>query len=168
MDLLGDNPLIDPDRWQIRTNLEHNHIRDRVPAIIGNRAEIKNSLIYSGCRIFGKVENSILFPGVEIQEDAEVRNSILMFDSRVEAGGRLNKVISDVDVAIGKRCEIGFGDASIPNEDYPMRLQSGITLIGRTSVIPDNRRIGSNCIVQPDMIAAQFRKKEYGSGVTIE
>jgi glucose-1-phosphate adenylyltransferase len=168
MDLLGDTPLIDPERWQVRTNLEHNHIRDRVPAQIGSRAEIKNSLVYSGCRVFGKVENSILFPGVEVRQDAEVKDSVLMFDARVEEESRLNKVIADVEAVIGRECAIGFGDASLPNEDYPMLLQSGITLIGRGSVIPDKRRIGCNCIVQPDMVAAQFRQNEYGSGVTIE
>jgi len=168
MDLLGDNPLIDPERWRVRTNIEHNQIRDRIPAIIGNSAEISNSLVYSGCQIHGTVENSILFPGVEVQAGAVVKDSILMFDTRVEAGSHLRKVISDVDVSVGPECRIGFGDATVPNEDYPQLLQSGITLIGRGSAIPNERQIGSNCIVQPNMAATLFRKKEYGSGVTIE
>jgi glucose-1-phosphate adenylyltransferase len=168
MDLLGENPKIDPERWRVRTNIEHNQIRDRIPAVIGNGAEINNALVYSGCQIHGKVENSILFPGVEVQAGAVVKDSILMFDTRVETGSHLHKVISDVDVVVGPECRIGFGDATIPNEDYPQLLQSGITLIGRGSLIPSERQIGSNCIVQPNMAAAQFRKKEYGSGVTIE
>lgn len=168
MDLLGESFKIDPERWRVRTNIEHNQIRDRIPAIIGSRAEISNALVYSGCKIHGKVENSILFPGVEVQAGAVVKDSILMFDTRVEAGSHLNKVISDVDVIVGPECRIGFGDATVPNEDYPQLLQSGITLIGRGSAIPSERQIGSNCIVQPNMSAAQFRKKEYGSGVTIE
>jgi glucose-1-phosphate adenylyltransferase len=118
--------------------------------------------------VFGKVENSILFPGVEVQQDAEVKDSILMFDTRVEADSRLNKVIADSEVIVGQDCQIGFGEASVPNEDYPQLLQSGLTLVGRGSVIPNQRQIGCNCIVQPNMVAAQFRKKEYGSGVTIE
>jgi glucose-1-phosphate adenylyltransferase len=105
---------------------------------------------------------------VEVQAGAEVKDSILMFDTRVAPGSRLHKVISDVEVVIGRDCEIGFGDPNIPNEDYPQLLQSGITLIGRSSVIPDNRRIGCNCIIQPDMPATALRQKEYGSGVTIE
>jgi glucose-1-phosphate adenylyltransferase len=168
MDLLGEAPKIDPERWRVRTNIEHNQIRDRIPAVIGNNAEISNSLIYSGCQIHGQVENSILFPGVEVQAGAVVKDSILMFDTRVEAGSHLHKVISDVDVIVGPVCRIGFGDATVPNEDYPQLLQSGITLIGRGSAIPSERQIGSNCIVQPNMAATQFRKKEYGSGVTIE
>jgi len=168
MDLLGENPKIDPERWQVRTNIEHNHIRDRIPAIISNRAEISDSLIYSGCQVFGKVENSILFPGVEIAAGAMIKDSILMFDTRVEAGSRLNKVISDADVVIGPECRIGFGDPSVPNEDYPQLLQSGITLIGRGATMPSDRQIGCNCIVQPNMSSPQFRKKEYGSGVLVE
>jgi glucose-1-phosphate adenylyltransferase len=168
MDLLGETPRIDPERWRVRTNIEHNHIRDRIPAIIGDSAEIRNSLVYSGCKICGKVENSILFPGVKVEAGAVVKDSILMFDTRVEAGSQLHKVISDVDVIVGPECRIGFGDATVPNEDYPQLLQSGITLIGRGSAIPSERQIGCNCIVQPNMAAPQFRKKEYGSGVTIE
>jgi glucose-1-phosphate adenylyltransferase len=168
MDLLGENPRIDPERWKVRTNIEHNHIRDRIPAIIGGSAEIRNSLVYSGCKIYGKVENSILFPGVKVEAGAAVKDSILMFDTRVEAGSHLHKVISDVDVIVGPECRIGFGDAAVPNEDYPQLLQSGITLIGRGSAIPSERQIGCNCIVQPNMAAPQFRKKEYGSGVTVE
>jgi glucose-1-phosphate adenylyltransferase len=168
MDLLGENPRIDPERWKVRTNIEHNHIRDRIPAIIGGSAEIRNSLVYSGCKIYGKVENSILFPGVKVEAGAAVKDSILMFDTRVEAGSHLHKVISDVDVIVGPECRIGFGDAAVPNEDYPQLLQSGITLIGRASAIPSERQIGCNCIVQPNMAAPQFRKKEYGSGVTVE
>ncbi|MGH7600372.1 MAG: glucose-1-phosphate adenylyltransferase family protein [bacterium] len=168
MDLLGENPKIDPERWRVRTNIEHNQIRDRIPAIIGSSAEISNSLVYSGCQIHGKVENSILFPGVEVQAGAVVKDSILMFDTRVESGSHLQKIISDVDVIVGPECRIGFGDATVPNEDYPQLLQSGITLIGRGSAIPNERLIGCNCIVQPNMAATQFRKKEYGSGVTID
>jgi glucose-1-phosphate adenylyltransferase len=167
-DLLDKNPKIDPERWQVRTNIEHNHIRDRIPAIIGDSAEMSNSLIYSGCQVFGKIENSILFPGVEVAAGAVIKDSILMFDTHVEAGSQLNKVIADVDVVIGPDCRIGFGDPSVLNEDYPQLLQSGITLIGRSVVMPSERQIGCNCIVQPNMKAAQFRKKEYGSGVLVE
>jgi len=168
MDLLGDNPMIDPERWQVRTNIEHNHIRDRIPAIISDHAEIGNSLIYSGCKIAGTVENSILFPGVEVESGAVIKDSILMFDTRVAANSHLQKVIADSDVTIGAECRIGFGDPTIPNEDYPQLLQSGITLIGRGVNMPGERQIGCNCIVQPNMREAQFRKKEYGSGVLVE
>ena len=168
MDLLGDAPKIDPERWQVRTNIEHNHIRDRIPAIISDRAEIGNSLIYSGCKIAGKVENSILFPGVEVEAGAVIKDSILMFDVHVAANSHLQKIIADSHVAIGPECRIGFGDPAIPNEDYPQLLQSGITLIGRGVSMPGERQIGCNCIVQPNLREAQFRKKEYGSGVLVE
>lgn len=168
MDLLGENPKIDPERWQVRTNIEHNHIRDRIPAIISDRAEIGNSLIYSGCKIAGKVENSILFPGVEVEAGAVIKDSILMFDAHVAANSHLQKVIADSDVTIGPECRIGFGDPATPNEDYPQLLQSGITLIGRGVTMPSERQIGCNCIVQPNLREAQFRKKEYGSGVLVE
>jgi glucose-1-phosphate adenylyltransferase len=167
MDMLGEKPKIDPERWRVRTNLEHNAVRDRAPALIGAQAKIENSLIYSGCRVYGSVKNSILFPGVEIGEGVQVDDSILMFDAKVAPECVLHKVITDSDVEIGRGCLIGNGDPAVKNEEYPELLRSGITLIGRAAVIPEQRKIGSNCIVHPELVPAQFHEMKYESGVSI-
>ncbi len=167
MDMLGEHPKIDPEQWQVRTNLAHDLVRDRPPAQVDSGAKIENSLIYSGCRIKGAVKNSILFPGVEIGENVQVEDSILMFDAKVAAGCRLHKVITDAEVHIAPECEIGNGDPAVPNEEYPQLLRSGITLIGRGAHLPERRKIGSNCIVHPNLTPAQFREREYESGVSI-
>jgi glucose-1-phosphate adenylyltransferase len=167
MDMLGEKPKIDPELWKVRTNLEHSAVRDRAPALVGPQAKIKNSLIYSGCRVHGTVKNSILFPGVEIGEGVQVEDSILMFDAKVAPECVLHKVITDSEVKIGRGCQVGNGDPAIPNEEYPQLLRSGITLIGRGAIIPERRKIGSNCIVHPELVPEQFREREYESGVSI-
>lgn len=167
MDMLGEKPMIEPERWKIRTNLEHSAVRDRPPALIGPQAKIENSLIYSGCRVYGAVKNSILFPGVVIGENVQVDDSILMFDAKVAPECVLHKVITDSEVEIGRGCLIGNGDPTIHNEEYSDLLRSGITLIGRGAILPEGITIGSNCIVHPELEPSRFHEKVYESGVSI-
>ncbi len=107
INLLGDQPQIDPEEWQIRTNLGHRKIRDRMPACVYSGATLRNSVFYNGCRIHGHVENSILFPGVVIEKGAHVRNSIVFFDSTIAAGAQLDYSIVDTDAYIGRGARIG-------------------------------------------------------------
>ena len=84
MDLLRDQPGINLSECQIRTNLDHDRLRDRSPAQIGKNAVIENSMIQNGCVIEGEVRNSILFPGVHVEEGAVVKDSILFFDGKTQ------------------------------------------------------------------------------------
>lgn len=167
MDMLGENPRISPELWKVRTNLAHNAIRDRSPAIIGPGAEIKNALIYNGCRVNGKVRDAILFPGVTVDTGAEIASSILMFDVHVGAGAKLERVIGDVETEIGRDAEIGVSGDLVPNTDYPNLLKSGITLIGRNCDLPAGVRLGRNCIVKPDLPSGRFKSNAAISGMTI-
>ena len=58
-------------------------------------ADARCSLLSNGCIIAGRVENSVLSPGVIVEAGAEVRNSILMNDTVI--GKRLGVI--DVTVA---------------------------------------------------------------------
>lgn len=166
MDMLGENPRINPELWKIRTNLAHNATRDRPPAILGPAAEIENSLIYNGCRINGKVTDSILFPGVTVDTGAEIAGSILMFDVHVGEQAKLERVISDVETEIGRGAHIGLEGELVPNKDYPNLLKSGITLIGRSCDLPAGIRIGRNCIIKPDLPSSKFKNSVIASGTT--
>ncbi len=107
MNLLGDQPQIDPEDWQIRTNLGHRKISDRMPACMYAGAKIQNSVFYNGCQIHGQVANSILFPGVVVEKGATVRNSIIFFDSTISEGAQLQHCIVDTDVHIGAKARLG-------------------------------------------------------------
>jgi len=167
MDLLGDNPKIDLEAWQVRTNLDHDRLRDRPPAKVAPAASIENSLIHNGCDIAGEVSNSILFPGVSIAEGSIVRNSILFFDTKVGPGSYLDKTITDFDVRIGRECYIGDGNSSIPNNSYPGVLESGINLIGKGAALPPKLYMGRNCIVAPGLQEKSFEIAKYESGMTV-
>ena len=75
-------------------------IRDDNPTRYITRCKAKNNLVADGCVIEGDVENCILFRGVKIEKGAKIRNSVLMQDTVVKAGGRLDYVVTDKNVTI--------------------------------------------------------------------
>lgn len=74
--------------------------RDHMPATYGVSSSVNNSLVGDGCIIKGKVENSIIFRGVTIEEGAEIKNSIVMQDTFISAGAKINCAILDKDVVV--------------------------------------------------------------------
>lgn len=168
MDLLAEEPSLRLDQWPIRTNLDNERIRDRAPVLIGAGAECVKSLLHHGCEVYGKVINSILFPGVRIKAGATVENSILMFDTVVEQGAALNRVITDVEVTIGANAVVGSGASDGANSEYPDLLNSGITLIGRNARLPGGIRVGRNCIIYPNKKEADFTSLTIANGRTFK
>lgn len=157
MDLLGVNPKIDLEGWGVRTNLEHRDIRDCQPLKVGSQADIRGSMVYNGCVIEGTVENSIIFPGCHVKKGAVVRDSVLFFNNRVGECARLEKVISDVNVTIGRDSVIG---------EEGRVDQKEATVVGWNNKIPAGTRIGSGCTVYPSLRVEQF-KGPFGNGEII-
>ena len=168
MELLQNSKRIDFEEWQIRTNLKNERISERPPSVFGPKATITNSLIYNGCEIKGHVERSIIFPGVQVGERSIVRNSILMFDTKIEQDVQLDKVILDVKVNIGQGTQIGIEGENIPNKRLPYSLRSGVTVIGRNTYIPKKMKINKNCIVYPNLDEGEFDTQIIESGNTVE
>lgn len=81
-------------------NPVYTKIRDDNPTRYIDGAKVKNMMAADGCVIEGEVENSILFRGVKIAKGAKVKNCVLMQDTVVEAGARLEYVISDKNVTV--------------------------------------------------------------------
>lgn len=75
-------------------------IRDDNPTRYINGCKTKNNLVADGCVIEGDVENCVLFRGVKIAKGAKIRNSVLMQDTVVKAGARLDCVVTDKNVTI--------------------------------------------------------------------
>ena len=75
-------------------------IKDTVPTIYGNDANIKNSLIADGCSIEGTVENCIIFRDVKIKKGAIVKDSIIMQGTIIEENAIISGVITDKDVVV--------------------------------------------------------------------
>jgi glucose-1-phosphate adenylyltransferase len=166
MELLEDPPPFDLyDRsWVIHTLSE-----ERPPAYIHEGCQVNKSLVSHGCIIRGKVEHSVLSPGVIVEEGAEVRDSIILFDTVIGAGSVVDRCILDKEVVVGKNCVIGYGDdMTTPNKQEPGRLNTGITLIGKRSRLPDNLKVGRNCKIGTDLRPQDFHTGTLESGESVE
>ncbi len=159
MDLLGSEPRLPMDQWGVRTNLDHRGIRDCQPLKVGPEAVITNSLVYNGCLVEGTVENSVLFPGVQVKAGAVVRNSVLFFDNVVGCGSRIDKVVSDVNVTVGEEVEIGVGQ--------PEPGTSGVTVLGWNNWIPSGTRIGVGCTLYPALGPGQKNRNRIADGEVV-
>lgn len=165
MELLNDQPVFDlyDPSWVIHTRSE-----ERPPAHINSSARVSSSLISHGCIIKGQVEHSVLSPGVVVEEGALVKDSILLFDTVIGAGSVVERAIMDKEVHVGQNCRIGFGADMIPNKLEPTRLNTGITLIGKRTHLPDNLKVGRNCKIGSDLRVEDFATDTVASGETVE
>ena len=150
MDMLRADSGLNPQQWQIRTNVEENgRPSDRAAARYTDSAKVSRSVISSGCIIKGTVRNSVLAPGVIVEEGAVVQNSILFKDVTVKKNATVDLVVSDRNASIGENAIVGSGEHhDIANRLYPKHLYTGITLIGTKAQIPPDKKIGRNCIIR--------------------
>lgn len=137
---------IDLKEWQVRTNLLERCVnRDRLPAYIDG--EVSNAIIGEGCVIRGKVKNSILSPGVTVASRAEVIDSIIFHDTEIGPRVTVTKTICDKDSKIGEASVIGGHGDGIPSKEYGDLLNSGITILGRNTIIPPKTVIEANTAI---------------------
>ena len=119
--------------------------------------------------INGTVVNSVLSPGVRVDVGAVVRDSILMFDTVVRSGAVVDRAILDKEVTVGQGAIVGDGpDFDTPNRLEPGRLNTGITVIGKQSVIPRGVRLGRNVKVGYQVRSSDFASRTVRSGGTVE
>ncbi|MCI8805907.1 MAG: glucose-1-phosphate adenylyltransferase [Clostridiales bacterium] len=150
------------DFWKIYTNSEH-----QPPLYTSADASVTRSLISEGCEIYGTVENSVISTGVVIEEGAVVKGSIIMADCVIKKGAVIDRCIIDEHTIIGENVKMGTGE-NVPNEAKPKIYNTGITVIGSDSEIPDNVEIGKNCVVFGKSTADMYKSGKLESGQTID
>jgi len=166
MALLQDAPELDlyDKEWLIHTRSE-----ERAPAKIGPTAQVHRSLVSHGCVVNGTVVNSVLSPGVRVDVGAVVRDSIVMFDSVIRSGAVVDRSILDKEVIVGPGSIVGDGgDYDTPNRREPERLNTGITVVGKRSVIPRGTRIGRNVRIGGDVRTSDFTSRVVRSGDSVD
>ena len=146
VDLLDDSPMLDllARDWVIHTRSE-----ERPPVNIRTGAMVNHSLITDGCVIEGSVEYSILSPGVKVARGAVVRYSIIMTDATVEAGAVVDRCIIDKHCVIGRGAHIGYGTDYAENTEF--HIGTGITLVGKNTLIPPDLKVGRNVVIGNDL-----------------
>ncbi|MFP3984026.1 MAG: glucose-1-phosphate adenylyltransferase family protein [Desulfurivibrionaceae bacterium] len=170
MDLLKMDSGISPQEWGIRANMEEN-VRgsgDRPPGRFTKDSRVVNSMISVGSLIEGEVINSVLSPGVHVKKGARVQDSILFHDCVVEDNSIVDLAILDKRVVVGKNAVVGYGeDKTTPNSLYPKHLYTGISLVGKETVVPESAVIGRNCMIRPWTEVPDFSSLNVPTGESV-
>lgn len=147
--------------WKISTT------NPAMPAhYIGKNGSAKRSIIAEGCKVYGTVRNSILFPGVVVEEGAVIEGSIIMAKSRIGKNSQLYKAILAESVTVGDQVQIGTGDDTV-NAEKPDIYNSGITVIAEGALVPTGANLGKNVVIHKCVTEQDYDGLEIASGGTV-
>ena len=143
MDLIETNPDLNlyEGFWRIYTRGE-----TPAPVYISGQGSIERSIVGEGSEISGKVQNSVIGPGVIISEGACVSDSIIMQESFIGKEARIDKTVVAEGVCIGDHVVIGSGEYA-DNVYDPVLYNAETSVIGAGSRIPAGVKIGRNAVV---------------------
>lgn len=113
MDLLEDQPelnLSDKD-WRIYSVNPYQPGQYVAPS-----AQIRRSLVNEGCCVFGEVDHSVLFYGVEIGENSLVKDSVIMPNVRIGSNVKIYKAIIGEGTVVEDDCVIGQPERDGPQD----------------------------------------------------
>lgn len=169
MDVLKKESGLSPQSWQIRTNIEtEGRSTDRPPARFGAACFLKHCMVSAGSNIQGSVINSVLAPGVVVEEGATVKDSIVFEDCIIRKGAVVDLAILDKRVQVGENAIVGFGENyKEANKLKPSHLYTGITLIGKGAVVPADQKIGRNCVINSHITEESYPGKVIEDGESL-
>ncbi|MEH7113903.1 glucose-1-phosphate adenylyltransferase [Neobacillus niacini] len=121
MDLLSarTNPIIVNEEWKIYTSG-----LPQPPMYLDAEASLSTSIISEGCKVFGRVENSVLFNGVTVAKGAYIKDSVILPNAIIGVNALINRSVIGSGSVIGERIKIGNSEPF-----------SDITLIGDNQTI---------------------------------
>lgn len=150
--------------WKIFTNSDH-----QPPQYTAAGAKISMSIASEGCEVYGEVYNSVLGPEVTIGKGAVIRDSIIMANTVIGENTVIERCIIDEECKIGNNVIMGSGD-NIPNEGKPSIYDTGITVLGEKTIVPDGVDIGKNCVIYGKTAIESYpdNKLESGKSIIVE
>lgn len=149
------------DFWKIYTNSNL-----QPPMYSGPDSEIKTSIVSEGCQVEGKVIHSVLSKNVIIEKGAVIKDSIIMEGCHIGKNAVIDRCIIDQNTNIGDNVVMGTGD-NVPNEGKPNIYNTGITVIGSNTTVPDGIEIGKNCVIYGPTKADNYTDSKLPSGQSV-
>ena len=99
---------------------------------------------------------------------AVVRESVIINDTWIGPGAVVDRAILDENVVVGAGTYLGYGDdLTIPNQQMPDKINTGITVVGSGAQIPGGLIIGRNVMIHSDCLESEFPGTEIASGETV-
>ncbi len=126
MDLLSadTNPILQNEDWAVYTNESA-----QPPLYLDGNAVLQRSLVCEGCKVYGKVENSVLFYGVTIGKGAVIKDSVIMPNTKIGENVVVNRAVIGSGTIIESGTQVG-----------DVNPFSEITLIGNSETIKNERQ----------------------------
>ncbi len=118
------------------------------PQFIAESASVQNSLITEGCDVYGKVDFSILFDNVTVEEGATVQYSLVMPGTVIKKGAVVQYAVVAEDAVIEEGAVVGQKP-----EDMSDLSNWGVTVIGAGINIGENAIVGASQMIKDDVKA---------------
>ena len=143
MDLLGDDPKfhVADSNWKIQSRSPL-----APPHYVGDDAKIGNSIIMSGCEIYGTVENSVLASDVVVEKGATVKNSIIMAETQIKSGASVMYSIVDEKTVVGENTVVGGESTGGKNK---------ITVLGRNITVSAGANVPAGVIADKNVVGEE-------------
>ena len=118
MDIIKSNDEIDlnSSKWKIYTNT-----MSMPPQYIGKDSDIQKSLVAEGCKVLGKIENSVLSHGVSVGSDSIIKDSVIMPNVKIGKNVIIEKAM--------------IGEGAIIEDNTIIKEQDGINVISEYEVV---------------------------------
>jgi len=130
---------------------------------IGETGKVEKSIVAEGCIIYGTIRNSVIFPGVTVQEGTVIQDSIVMSDTFIGTNTEINCSIIGENSVIGNDVRCGVGEFA-ENRFNPKIYNTNITVIGSNTVIPNGTIIGRNVVIDNYIKPQDFTSNVIPSG----
>lgn len=100
--------LFNPYEGKIMSNLNN-----YAPAYIGTNATVQDSIVCTGCEIFGEIDHSVISIDVEVGEGSVIKDSIVLPGVRIGKNAHIEHAIIAENVKIGDNVKFGDKDGEI-------------------------------------------------------
>ena len=98
------------------------------PHYIADGATVTDSLITEGCEVYGKVNHSILFAGVIIEEGADVEYSVIMPGSVIRRGAVVRRSILAENATVSAGAIVGEKEGNIAVVGQGVNVPAGASV----------------------------------------
>ena len=140
MDLL--NPSIAINIWDPLWRIYSRH-NVTTPHYIAKDAKIVNSMITEGCYVNGKLNYSILFSDVEVDDGADLQYSVVMRNTKVGKGAKISYAIVADDAIIEDGAVVGAAPENYEGD-------WGIAVVGQGAVVKSGQFVKPGEMIQPN------------------
>ena len=122
--------LSDPN-WRI-----YSRTPSSPPQYISDTAEVQNSLVTEGCSVSGKIDFSILFDNVTVEEGAEIRDSLVMPGAIIKSGASVQYAIIAENTVIESGASVGERPENVNDlENWGVAVVGADLTIGKNAVV---------------------------------